>query len=102
MAAGNSNNNGSNIVTERMVPDTFPGFGPKKKLDELDFNNYRVRYEYIDIMDAGSKAALEIIETKALRGQGIVVLTKDKFTFMDKYFILISYLELDENANVTR
>jgi hypothetical protein len=105
MAANNSNNHpasSSNILTERLAPDTFPGFGPKKKFDEVDFNNYRVRYEYIDIMDAGSKATLEIIETKAFRNQGIVVLTKDKFTFMDKYFILISYLELDENANITR
>lgn len=76
----------------------FPGFGPKK-IDESDFNNYRVRYAQIDMMDPGSRAELEIIETRAIKNQGIVVLTKDTFTFMDKYYMVISYLELETNAN---
>jgi hypothetical protein len=83
-------------------PFTFPGFGPKQ-VDEGDFNNYRVRYAQIDIMDPGSRAELEIIETKAVKGQGVIILTKDKFTFMDKYYMVVSYLELEtRDADTSR
>jgi hypothetical protein len=83
-------------------PITFPGFGPKQ-VDEGDFNNYRVRYAQIDIMDPGSRAELEIIETKAVKGQGVIILTKDKFTFMDKYYMVVSYLELEtRDADTSR
>ena len=93
MAAKNGVTN--DVITEE---STFPGFGPKK-VNEGDYNNYKVRYAHIDIMDAGSRAELEIIETKAIRGQGVIVLTKKEYTFMDKFFMVISYLELDVNAN---
>lgn len=90
-------------VTNAVITDeasVFPGFGPKK-IDESDFKNYRVRYALIDVMDPGSRAELEIVETRAVKGQGVVVLTKDTYTFMDKFFIVISYLELDANANAS-
>jgi hypothetical protein len=90
----------NSIVSEDI--SMFPGFGPKA-LDESDYKNYKVRYAMIDIMDPGSRAELEIIETKAVKGEGIIVLTKDKYTFMDKFFIVVSYLELDiGNANTRR
>jgi hypothetical protein len=79
----------------------FPGFGPKP-VDETDYKNYRVRYAYIDIQDIGSRTELEIIETKAIKGEGIIVLTKKDFTFMDKFFIVVSYMELVTNANTSR
>jgi hypothetical protein len=86
---------GSVIVSE----DTgFPGFGPKK-IDENDLYNYRVKYAMVDLMDPGSRAELEIIETKAVKGQGVIVLTKDKYSFMDKFFIVISYLEMEQDAD---
>jgi hypothetical protein len=91
----------SNGVTNSLViqeENTFPGFGPKK-VDDSDVTNYRVRYAQIDIMDPGSRAELEIIETRAIKNQGVIVLTKDTFTFMDKYYMVVSYLELETNAN---
>jgi hypothetical protein len=94
MAASNGVTNSVTSKEESM----FPGFGPKK-VDENDFNNYHVRYAQIDIMDPGSRAELEIIETRAIKNQGVVILTKDKFTFMDKYYMVVSYLELDTNAD---
>ena len=86
----------SSVIKEEV--SSFPGFG-SKKIDEGDFKNYKVRYALIDVMDPGSRAELEIVETKAVKGQGVIVLTKDTYTFMDKFFIVISYLELDINAN---
>lgn len=88
----------SDSVASKAEESMFPSFGPKK-VDESDFNNYRVRYAQIDMMDPASRAELEIIETRAIKNQGIIVLTKDTFTFMDKYYMVISYLELDTNAN---
>jgi hypothetical protein len=83
-------------------PMAFPGFGPKP-VDESDFKNYSVKYAQIDIMDPGSRAELEIIETKAVKGQGIIILTKDKFTFMDKYYMVVSYLQLEtRDADTSR
>lgn len=90
-----------NGVTNEVASENesmFPGFGPKK-IDEGDYNNYKVRYAHIDMMDVGSRTELEIIETKAIKGQGVIVLTKDKYTFMDKYFMVVSYLELERDAN---
>lgn len=94
----------SNGVTSAIVSEefsSFPGFGPKK-IDPSDYHNYRVKYAHIDLMDPGSRAELEIIETRAVKDQGVVVLTKDKYTFMDKFFIVISYLELDQNADTSQ
>lgn len=91
---------GSPIVTED--PSNFPGFG-HKKIDVRDMNNYNVRYAKIDMDDLGSRTEIELLETRAIQDRGIVILTKDKFTFMDKYFMIISYLELSEdNANTSR
>lgn len=90
---------GSPIITEE--PSTFPGFGPKKA-ESVDLNDYGVRYAKIDMDDAGSRTELELLETKAIQNRGIVILTKDKYTFMDKYFVIVSYLELSEDANTRR
>lgn len=91
---------GSQIITENLN-DTFPGFG-HKKTQTMDFNEYNVRYAKIDMDDPGSRTELELLETRAIQGRGIVILTKDKYTFMDKYFMIVSYLELSENANTRR
>lgn len=78
----------------KIDPMTLPGFGPTQQA-EFDGTKYKVRYSKIDLSDAGSIAELEILETKALHNDGVFILNKDKFTFMDKYFIIIAYLELD-------
>lgn len=75
---------------------TFPGFGVKK--DEMNMADYHVRYAKIDLDDPGSIAELEILETRALRNEGVFVLSKDKYLFMDKILILVSYLEKEQRA----
>jgi len=80
----------SGIKTETL---TFPSFG-NTPLDAMDLSNYRVRYSKIDTSEPGELMELELIETRGLAGKDIVVLKKDSWTFMDKLFILVSYLEL--------
>lgn len=83
----------------KIDPVTIPGFGPAQQA-EFDPKKFKVRWTKIDFDDAGSLAELEILETKALRNEGTYILSKDKFVFMDKYYMIVSYLEQESNANV--
>ena len=55
--------------------------------------DYSVKYFKADMDDQGDILELQRIETEGLKGDNIVLLSKDKFTFMDHYFIVISYME---------
>jgi hypothetical protein len=85
----------------KIDPVSIPGFGPSAQ-SEFDPDQFCVRYAKIDLDDPSSLADLESLETRAMRNQGIFVLTKDKFTFADKYYMIISYLEQLSNANSRR
>ena len=76
----------------------FPGFGGNGQDFGFDPLKYRVRYGKYDLDDMGAVSELEIIETQGLAGKEIVVLNKDKFTFMDKYIMIVTYLELIEEV----
>lgn len=77
---------------------SMPGFGPKGGNTNFDPLKYRVRYGKYDMDDMGAIAELEIIETKGLAATEIVVLNKDKYTFLEKYFLVVTYLELITEA----
>lgn len=94
-------NNPSELGVIKTEELSFPGFGPKKQ-EGVDFSGYSVRYAKIDLDNPSSITELEILETRAIRGQGIIILSKDKFTFADRYLIVVCYLEQDRNANTSR
>lgn len=79
----------------KIDPVSIPGFGPKLQDSGLDFNKYSVKYSKIDFDDPSSIACLEILETRAMRNDGVFILTKEKFNFMDKCFLIVGYLERD-------
>lgn len=82
----------------KIDPVSIPGFGSASQT-EFDPEKFCIRYAKIDLDDPTSLADLEMLETRALRNNGIFILTKDKFTFADKYYMIISYLEqLNANA----
>ncbi len=72
---------------------SLPGFGGGGSTPNFDPLKYRVRYGKYDLDDMGAVADLEIIETAGLAGIDIVVLNKDKFTFLEKYYLVMTYLE---------
>lgn len=76
-------------------PISMPGFGPGLPPNDFDLNKYKVRYARIDFNDVSSIAELEILETKAIRNQGVHILSKDRYNFMDQMFMLVGYLEKD-------
>lgn len=76
----------------KIDPVTIPGFVPDSN-KAFDNSKHRVRYSKIDLDDLGSIAELEILETKALRNEGVYILSKERFSFMDKMFIVVQYIE---------
>ncbi len=93
--ADNSNSAASMVSSNPMKVEniSLPGFGGGQAANDFDPTKYRVRYSKIDMDDPGSVAELEILETQGLKGTETVILSKDKFTFMDKYFLIVCYLE---------
>lgn len=81
-------------MTESIRPenlDVMPGFGPAAP--QKDLRNFRVRYLKVDFDEASDLLELEALETRGIRGEDVVILNKDKFTFMQKYFLIVAYLE---------
>lgn len=82
----------------KMDPISMPGFGPSNNIDAFDPLRYKVRYSKIDFDDLGSISELEVLETRAIRNEGVFILSKERFNFMDKVFMLVGYLERDDQA----
>lgn len=96
MAANNQNQSPASIPgVSKIDPLTLPGFIPAEKA-EVDLKKCSVRYLKADLDSAEGRTDLEHLETRAIRGDGVYILNKDKFTFMDKYFMIVAYME--ENA----
>lgn len=85
----------------KMDPISLPGFGPSQEAD-TDLNKYHMRYTKIDLDDPASIAELEILETRAIHNKGIFIMSKEKYNFMDKLFIVVGYLEQIIEAPKTR
>lgn len=73
------------------MPGISEKFGTSKTLED-----FSVKYFKADLDDLSALSELQRIETEGIKGQDVVVLTKDKFTFMEKYFIIISYMERND------
>lgn len=79
----------SNIVTQELGIPGLTG-----KLDSANaFDGYTIKYAKADLDEPVDIMFIQDIETRGLRGDEIVVLNKDKFTFNEKYFIVLQYLE---------
>lgn len=76
----------------KIDPVTLPGFVPDTGKG-FDAQQHRVRYLKINLDDLGSITELEQLETKALRNEGVYVLSKERFNFMDKMYIVVQFVE---------
>lgn len=77
------------------LDNSFPGLLPQVNKNSWDPSKFTVRYQKLSMEEPGDIIELERIETKAIRNNGIYVLAKKEFIFMDKIFVLINYLEED-------
>jgi hypothetical protein len=88
--------------TTPLTPDALPGLLPSVNKG-INLKNYKVRYQKLDLNELGDVTELERIETLAIRDEGIYLLSKKDFIFMDKIFMIVSYLEkVDPNEPPVR
>ena len=57
------------------------------------YDGYVVKYYKAEADDIGAMAALAAIETRGIRGDGVLILKKDTYVFMDRFFIVMQYIE---------
>src|SRR6202012_2505952 len=75
----------------------LPGMISKRGDPEAEIRaKQRVRYQSFDMRDLGDLAELERIETMAWRNQGVYILERKNYTFMDKMYFLVQYIEESE------
>ena len=60
---------------------------------------YVVKFFKADIDDLEDVTMLQEIETRGLQGKDVVILEHDKFVFMERYFILVKYMEKVSRAD---
>lgn len=71
----------------------LPGMARAGKNLVMDPKKQRIRYQSFDLRDSADIAELERIETKAWRDEGIYIIDKKNYVFMDKMFFLVQYVE---------
>lgn len=77
-------------TTEFKVPPMADGL---KNNRDVMLEGFTVKYCKADMDDVAETQILQQIETRGLNGIDVVILNRDKFTFMDKYFIVLQYME---------
>lgn len=70
---------------------SIPAFN--NKLGGLNFNDYTVKYYRANFDEPSDMLHLSDIETRGVRGDGVLIISRDKMSFMDRYYIIINYME---------
>lgn len=58
-----------------------------------DLSRWSIKYFKADMNEAGDLLELQLLETRAERGDGVKIKSKKTFTFNERFFIVICYLE---------
>jgi len=68
--------------------------GITKKLSSSTEEGYVIHRKKFDLDDEADRLELSNLETAALNSdKKVVLIDSDKFTFMDKYFVILRYME---------
>lgn len=61
--------------------------------NKKELEGYSYKYIKADMDDLAAMSELELIMTQGINGSGdVVILNKDKYTFMSQCFLIIEYL----------
>jgi hypothetical protein len=78
------------IVTNEL---SLPAMAPSQQ-SRTGLEGYTIKYIKADMDDLAAMSELQTILTQGLTGSGeIVILDRDKFTFMDRMFLIVNYAE---------
>ena len=83
-------------MNETIKPQEFSLPGLTSKSSGIDMKKYSVRYYKANLDEPVDVMTLQDIETKGVRGDEVLILTRDKMSFMDKYFLVVCYLEKND------
>lgn len=83
-------------TTTPVEPGSLPGILPGLPKGAWDPDKFKIRYQKLNMDELADVTELELIETKAIRNRGVYVISKKDFVFMDKIFMLICYMEEDQ------
>ncbi len=79
--------------------NSLPGMiSDSKNNGVITSEKYTVKCYLANLTDLTQLLELERILTKSLDGKDIVVIDKDKYSFQDRYYVVVTYLE-KRNAN---
>jgi hypothetical protein len=88
----------NNIAQKNSTPQEangMPGITPTVGVAKT-FQGYSAKVMKVDLEDLGDVATLENVLTRGMTTDEIIVLERDKFTFMDKYYVVITYMEKND------
>lgn len=83
-------------VSKAPESSVMPSFSQKSPTGEKTLAGYSVKYIKADLDDPVQTLTLENIESKGLMGEDIVLLSKERFYFMDRAFIVLEYAEKND------
>lgn len=79
-----------NIRTEELG---LPGM-TSRNTQGINLNEYSVKYFKADLGSDEDRTFLQDIETRGVHlNGGVMLLSRDKMSFMDRYFVIVQYLE---------
>ena len=79
---------------------TIPGMDGKATNKTGDFRSYRIRYFKGDLSDPGDLAQLEAIQTEAMEGDRLVLMSVENYSFRENYYVVLKYMEKRETTPV--
>ena len=77
-------------LNETALPGMLSG---SKQQPAVTSENFAVRYYQANLSDLAQVGVLENLLTQGLDGKNVVILEKDKYSFQDQYYVVITYLE---------
>ena len=78
---------------DAIAENGIPSILPKSNSSSSGMDKMRVRYQKFDLDQPAEVAELERVMTRSIRNEGVFILSKKDFIFMDRMFMLIEYME---------
>jgi hypothetical protein len=76
------------LTQEYAVPAMADGLKASKELE-----GYSVKYLKAELDNPGELLRLQEIETRGVQGNDVILLSRDKYSFLERYFVIVQYLE---------
>jgi hypothetical protein len=82
-------------IDPKLIDDetSIPGFSGQSSVGEFNPKDYCVRYLKADLDDPSQVTELQDLETRGIRGEGIILVSRKEFIFQSNVYMLVTYYE---------